>query len=151
MPIIFMSAAILSPVLTRVSRLLAAARCVAAAATAASCDKVALVAPTDADQHGTSTISATVIDRSGNRLVGVPVAFSITGGSLSAFETVTTSVAAGSPPISAVEIVFGDGSGTVPFGNLTGSTSVTHVYTSAGTRTVTVTATTVEGGAAQAS
>ena len=150
---------------------------------------------------GSSTISATVIDSSGNRLVGVPVAFSTTGGSLSVFEavtdaagtarstltttvaatvtatlrggaapiggtvdvairtaptitivapvgatagsaatfTVTTSVAAGSPPISAVEMVFGDGSGAVSLGNLTGTTSVTHVYLEAGTYTAVVT------------
>ena len=146
---------------------------------------------------GTSTISATVIDVVGNRLVGVPVAFTTTGGSLSVFESVTdsagtarsiltstvtatlrggaapiggtvevavrtaptisivapvgatagsaatfavtTSVAAGTSPISAVDIVFGDGSGAVSLGNLTGTTSVTHVYLSAGTYTATVT------------
>jgi PKD repeat protein len=53
--------------------------------------------------------------------------------------TVTTSVASGSPPISAVDIVFGDGSGAVSLGNLTGTTSVTHVYLSAGTYAATVT------------
>ena len=49
--------------------------------------------------------------------------------------TITTAVAAGSPPIIAVEIVFGDGSGAVSLGNLSGTTSVTHVYLSAGTYT----------------
>jgi PKD repeat protein len=150
---------------------------------------------------GASTISATVIDLAGNRLVGVSVALTTTGGSLSVFDsvtdsagtarsiltstvaatvtatlrggaapiggtvevairtaptisivapvgatagsaatfTVTTSVAAGSPPISAVDIVFGDGSGAVSLGNLTGTTSVTHVYLTAGTFTATVT------------
>ena len=61
-----------------------------------------------------------------------------TAGSAATF-AVTTSVAAGSSPISAVDIVFGDGSGAVSLGNLTGTTSVTHVYLSAGTYTATVT------------
>jgi PKD repeat protein len=61
-----------------------------------------------------------------------------TAGSAATF-TVSTSVAAGSPPISAVEIVFGDGSGAVSLGNLRGTTSVTHVYLTAGTFTATVT------------
>ncbi len=152
---------------------------------------------------GSSTISAAVIDSSGNRLVGVRVAFTTTGGSLSPFESVTdaagvatttltttvaatvtatlrggatpiagmvnvairtaptitivapvgatagsaatftvsTTVAPGSAPITAVDIVFGDGSGAVSLGNLTGTTSVTHVYLSAGTYTAVVTLT----------
>ncbi len=150
---------------------------------------------------GSSTITAAVIDGAGNRLVGVPVTFSTTAGTLSASDsvtdssgiasttvtttvaaavtatlrggatpiagtaniairtapiitivapvgatagsaatfTVTTAVASGSPPITAVEIVFGDGSGAVSLGNLSGTTSVTHVYLSSGTYTAVVT------------
>jgi hypothetical protein len=40
---------------------------------------------------GTSTIGATVVDLVGNRLVGVPVAFTTTGGSLGVFDAVTDS------------------------------------------------------------
>lgn len=102
----------------------------------------------------TTTVAATVTAtlRGGATPIGGTVAVTLrtaptititapvgaTAGSAATF-TVTTSKAAGSPPISAVDMVFGDGSAAVSLGNLTGTTSVTHVYLTAGTFTAVVT------------
>lgn len=59
--------------------------------------------------------------------------------------TITPTVATGSTAIQNVTVNWGDGTGEQPQGNVTGITSISHVYTASGTYTVTVSATDLNG------
>src|SRR5207253_17071 len=95
---------------------------------------------------GTSTITASVSDSSGNALPSVPVTFTTTAGSFS--PSVANTDASGSP-VARVIVDFGDGSSPQTF---TGQpATVTHTYNLVGAFVVRVTAVDTFGDVANAS
>jgi PKD repeat protein len=102
---------------------------------------------------GTYTAVVTLVDASGERVstsavvrvvpavpLNVNIAASPTTGTVDEVVSFTATVTGSAVPIESFEWIFGDGTSAT-----TSGTTVNHVYTTAGTRTVTVTATTVEG------